>query len=424
MEEILDLLERTAGLVEGTAPTATDEIAAEITAHVGELRILDDNIRALSRGILEFSRQCQEKLQIYREAHPELITSLAHALFSRKVRDAVLLQRDRPRRVLVLGETGTGKERIGDLIARVLCALSDTHTRDDTKVLTVNAATFSEEFFLSELFGHEKGAFTGATTKRTGIAPDAHPLGCVVLDEIGEMHPVVQAQVLRFAQDGRYRPLGANRESTANVHIVSITNRNDSELKSGSIFRSDLYYRLASNVVKVPPLRTLLASSENAFQRIFGILITEVEQELFGYRTADSQSHFALAARDPHPDARKKEVLSAIGSRFRNYDWPGNLREAHQLMMRAHVEGSDAIQEYPNKISAEDARDRRISPTDLAGGLKGIMESHERLIFEHACANCSTIEDIARKLKITRQTVSRKLQKYGLRPQGLRASRL
>ncbi len=149
--------------------------------------------------------------------------------------------------VLVLGESGTGKE----LVARRLHHLSD---RARKPFVRVNCAAIPEELIESELFGHEKGSFTGAHRRQVGKFVQADG-GTIFLDEVGDMSLKTQAKVLRVLQDGEVEPVGAERPFTVDVRVVAATNKNLTAAVSAGNFREDLYFRLAVVVLKTPPLR-------------------------------------------------------------------------------------------------------------------------------------------------------------------------
>jgi len=149
--------------------------------------------------------------------------------------------------ILIVGETGTGKE----VIARYIHGLSD---RRDKPFLVVECTSIPSEIFESELFGHEKGAFTGATTKKEGLVEMARG-GTIFLDEVGDIPYHLQSKLLRFIETKSFRRVGGLREITTDVRIISATNKNLKELIDKGLFRDDLFYRLSTIMVEVPPLR-------------------------------------------------------------------------------------------------------------------------------------------------------------------------
>jgi transcriptional regulator with GAF, ATPase, and Fis domain len=206
--------------------------------------------------------------------------------------------------VLLLGETGTGKE----LLAR---ALHERSPRSARPFLRVNCAAIPASLIESELFGHEKGAFTGAMAARAGRFEAAHG-GSLFLDEIGELGIDVQAKLLRVLQDGTFERVGSSRTQRSDVRIIAATNRDLERAMAEGRFREDLYYRLNVFPIRVPPLRDrrediplLVWSIINRRQRALGRRITDVPK-------------------------RAMQALTA-------YDWPGNVRELENVVERALV---------------------------------------------------------------------------------------
>ncbi len=210
--------------------------------------------------------------------------------------------------VLIHGESGVGKE----VIARSLHTLSNRRNKPFVKI---NCAALPEQLLESELFGYEKGAFTGASARKPGRFELAN-LGTMFLDEIGEMSPALQAKLLQVLQDGEFSPLGGNRDIRVDVRVVVATNRNLQEMVSSGTFREDLYYRL--NVVNlfVPPLR----------DRREEVLILS---EHFLRKYSEKYSR---------PVPRLSEHLTDA---FMEYRWPGNVRELENMIKRIVVLGTE-----------------------------------------------------------------------------------
>jgi PAS domain S-box-containing protein len=210
--------------------------------------------------------------------------------------------------VLILGETGTGKE----LIAR---AIHGASRRRDKPLITINCAAIPAALMESEFFGHEKGAFTGATQKREGRFELADR-GTIFLDEIGELSLDLQAKILRVLQEGEFAPVGSSQTKKGDVRVITATNRDLNQAVRAGVFREDLYYRLNVFPIEVPPLRdrdddiVLLAS--------------------------------AFAAKFAQRMGRRIEPLSAeCKSRLKSYAWPGNVRELHNVIERAVITARD-----------------------------------------------------------------------------------
>jgi two-component system response regulator HydG len=213
---------------------------------------------------------------------------------------------------LVLGESGAGKE----LVARALHEASD---RRDAPFVAVNCSALPEALLESELFGHVRGAFTGAASDRRGLLVEADH-GTLLLDEIGDMPAGLQTKLLRVLQDGDVRPVGADVARTVDVRIVAATHRDLETLIDGGGFRADLYYRLNVATIRVPPLR----------QRRDDVPVL-VE-------------HFLALARARNPHSRVAGFTDAALAALRNAPWPGNVRELQNAVERiAIISGSPMV---------------------------------------------------------------------------------
>jgi DNA-binding NtrC family response regulator len=206
--------------------------------------------------------------------------------------------------VLITGESGTGKE----LAARAIHRLSP---RSGRPFIAVNCAALPESLIESELFGHEKGAFTGAVISRPGCFELAHT-GTLLLDEIGEMPISTQAKLLRVLEDSRVRRLGGKTEFETDVHVIAATNRDPEEAVQKNQLRMDLYYRLNVFQIALPPLRERKGDIPVLVEALLGPL-----NEKFGCRVTDVEP----------------EVLAA----FHKHNWPGNVRELRNVLSRAVI---------------------------------------------------------------------------------------
>jgi two-component system response regulator AtoC len=226
----------------------------------------------------------------------------------REVRDLIGRVADTDVTVLIRGESGTGKE----LVAR---AIHDASPRRDKTFVKVNCAALPSELLESELFGFERGAFTGAIQHKPGKFEFAHE-GTMFLDEISEMHPPLQSKLLQVLQDGEFARLGGRQDVHVDVRIVAATNRDLECAVADGHFREDLFFRLNVVCITLPPLR----------QRRDEIpLLTE---------------RF-LAQYAEHYNRPRIELAQATLQLFNEYEWPGNVRELENLMKRAVVLGSD-----------------------------------------------------------------------------------
>jgi DNA-binding NtrC family response regulator len=308
---------------------------------------------------------------------------------SRKMREVFsLIQQVAPSRaaVLITGESGTGKE----LAARAIHALSP---RRAGPFVAINCAAMPDTLMESELFGHEKGAFTGAVERRAGCFELAQN-GTVLLDEIGDMPTGTQAKLLRVLEDGRVRRLGGKSEIQLDVRVIASTNAPlDAALKEGK-FREDLYYRLNVFPIPLPSLRerpedlpVLAAALLEALNRKHGTKVTELS--------------------------------AAVLDRFHSYSWPGNVRELRNVMERAVIvsgEGTvDPAHLPPGFGGAATARPAAASEN---GGLHipvgYTIEQAERalieLTLEHTKNNKTRAAEI---LGISQKTLFNKLKEYG-----------
>ncbi|MCU7494157.1 MAG: sigma 54-interacting transcriptional regulator [Ignavibacteria bacterium] len=206
--------------------------------------------------------------------------------------------------VLILGETGTGKE----MIAR---AIHNTSSRKDKVMVKVNCATLPAQLIESELFGHEKGSFTGAMERRIGKFELANG-GTIFLDEIGELPLELQAKLLRVLQEKEFERIGGKQTLKADVRVIAATNRNLEEEVNAGRFRADLFYRLNVFPITVPPLRN-----------------RKEDLPLFVRHFAEKYARSM--------GKRVKEISRADFEAFMNYDWPGNIRELEHMIERATI---------------------------------------------------------------------------------------
>jgi two-component system response regulator HydG len=229
--------------------------------------------------------------------------------------------------VLVTGESGTGKE----LVARALHAASE---RGDAPFVAVNCTALPEALLESELFGHARGAFSGASEARRGLFVTADG-GTLFLDEIGEMAPGLQAKLLRVLQDGELRPVGSDASRRVDVRVVAATHADlEARVRAGQ-FRADLLYRLNVLAIRVPPLR-------------------EHPED-----TAELVDVFVARARRRNPGARARRVTPDAVARLRARTWPGNVRELENLVERLvilsggpEVDAADLERLAPDLLSA------------------------------------------------------------------------
>ncbi|UQA63912.1 sigma-54 dependent transcriptional regulator [Polyangium aurulentum] len=293
--------------------------------------------------------------------------------------------------VLVLGETGTGKE----LAAREIHARSP---RAEGPFVAENCGVFTEGVLASELFGHEAGAFTGAGKRRRGVFEQAHG-GTLFLDEVGELHPRVQAALLRVLQEGALRRVGGEGRVSVDVRVVAATHRDLAAMVKGGAFREDLYYRLRGATIEVPPLR---ARGEDV-----DLLVETFLAELRARRGGGRRQRVT------------REAMRALAS----YGWPGNVRELRAEVMRWGVFCDEVIDvgDLAPEIKAgegEGAAKGGPSTTERAGGtrtLREVVEGAERSAIARAlAAEGGNLSRTARALGIDRNTLKRKMRGFGI----------
>jgi two-component system, NtrC family, response regulator AtoC len=234
--------------------------------------------------------------------------------------------------VLIRGESGVGKE----LVAR---AIHQRSPRRDRPFVKVNCAALPAELLESELFGHEKGAFTGAATTRVGKFEQADT-GTIFLDEIGEMKAALQAKLLHVLQDGQFTKLGSNKPINVDVRVVAATNRDLETMMQNNEFREDLYYRLKVIELTVPPLR----ERRNEISHLAGFFIDR------------------YARRYNRPPRALSDELAQL---FQTYDWPGNIRELENMIKRIVILQDESL------VVREMTRAARPQPAYAAVGVGG-----------------------------------------------------
>jgi DNA-binding NtrC family response regulator len=278
--------------------------------------------------------------------------------------------------VLICGASGTGKE----LVAR---ALHHNSLRRDLPLVTINCAALQETLLESELFGHEKGAFTGAVQAKPGLFEVAEG-GTLFIDEVAEMAPGLQAKLLRVLEDGHYRRVGGTRELHADVRVIAATNRPLEEEQQAGRFREDLYYRLNVITVALPLLR-------------------ERRQDI-----PELIEHF-LTTRQVGA-VRSRVQADALETLCR-YDWPGNVRELANVLERAQILAEEyliTLDDLPENLTAPAA-------TAQSGGdplhLREVERRHVREVLLQAKGNKV---HAARTLGISRRALYRLIEKYHL----------
>jgi len=293
--------------------------------------------------------------------------------------------------VLIQGETGTGKE----LVAK---AIHNQSPRSRGPLISVNCAAIPETLIESELFGYEKGAFTGASSQRDGLVAAADG-GTLFLDEVGELPLEAQARLLRVLQEKEVRPIGATKSRTVDIRLVAATHRNLSELAKQGKFREDLYYRLDVISIKLPPLR----------ERGHDIVLI-----------ADSILEKAFNSFGRELIRLSPESIQAITT----YRWPGNVRELENVMQRAAILCDETDEIPPAALDI----DLALVPTneldsgivshanpDSSGELEGelsLEDYFQRFVLEHQDSMSET--ELAKKLGVSRKCLWERRQRFGI----------
>lgn len=300
---------------------------------------------------------------------------------------ALLVARIAPRDVTVLvsGESGTGKERVAEAIVR-------GSTRAERPFVRFNCSTLTNELADAELFGHAKGAFTGAVRGRNGLFREAHG-GTLLLDEIGELDLALQAKLLRVLQEGEVRPIGEDRTFAVDVRILAATHQDLANLVETGRFREDLYYRLKVVTLTIPPLRErpqdIALLARHFLQRYaerFGIGSLRVPDQLF--------------------------------ERLREHSWPGNVRElenAIEAMVALSDEGELDLTHLPAPATSPTLGREPAAQAAPAPGLslKQRVEAYERgLIVSALEATGGNRQRAAQLLQLSRATLHDKLHRY------------
>lgn len=295
-----------------------------------------------------------------------------------------------PSTALITGESGTGKE----LVARAIHELSD---RKEGPFIAINCASIPASLLESELFGHEKGSFTGATSRKVGLLEEAH-LGTVFLDEIGETDMAMQTKLLRFLQERTVRRVGSVKDIPIDVRVIAATNRNLAKRIEEGNFREDLFYRLNVFPIHVPPLRER----------------TEDIAPLAAFFLTCFSTAFGRDFREVSPQAL---VL------MERYGWPGNIRELKNVIERICImrPGPTLLPEHlPQEIrgttqvtSPSGPFKTDQLPADM--GLDEALEAYEKSLLSQALEKTGgNVAQTALLLKIPRGTLRYKMEKYGL----------
>jgi DNA-binding NtrC family response regulator len=285
-------------------------------------------------------------------------------------------------RVCIFGETGTGKE----LIARTLHARS---SRAHGPFVTLNCAAVPAELIESELFGHEKGAFTGAASRHTGKFEQAQG-GTLFLDEIGDMSPVMQTKLLRVLEENEIERVGGDRPVTVNVRVVVATHRTLEELVKKGAFRQDLYHRIFVFPILLPPLRDRLDD--------IPVLV----------------AHFARQITEQNgwkPQAFTAEAMTAL----QRYPWPGNVRELRNIIERVMLLSGESVDAASVEATLPQQESKTVQATPSTGTLAERVDAFEReVLLAEVKSHSYRMTETAKALGLERSHLYKKCQALGI----------
>ena len=275
---------------------------------------------------------------------------------------------------LILGENGTGKENLAQFI-------HDNSNRNGKPFLAVNCAAYSDELLRSELFGHEKGSFTGADSRKIGVFEAANG-GTVLLDEIGDISSKMQVSLLRVLQTKKVQAVGSTKEIDVNVRVLAATNKDIEGLCEQEVFRTDLFYRLAVTELKIPPLKERGKKEITALINHFNSLLASRFQEKGLLKIS-------------------KETMDCLVS----YGFKGNVRELENMFIHFYTfcDTEINLSDLPQRVK----ENKSLSLT--------LSDNEKQHILKVLSINKGNILATSKSLDVHRDTLKRKLQDYGVR---------
>jgi Nif-specific regulatory protein len=353
----------------------------------GAIRAEDMNLLAvfaeLAAIAMANARRIERDRKTLREMQEELELKYEIVGESRALRQVIsdaLKVANAKTSTLIVGESGTGKELLARLIHRA-------GSRRNAPLVVLNCAAVPESLLEDELFGHEKGAFTGAVSRAIGKFELADG-GTIFLDEIGEMNPTMQSKLLRILQEGVFYRLGGNESVPVDIRVIAATNRNIEQEVADGRFREDLYYRLNVVQLRMPPLRERKEDIPLLAEHFLGLFKQE-------------RGH-------PHLRLSKEAMDCMLG-----YDWPGNIREMKNAIERAVVMGNAAeiqpadLPAFSRKAEGAGAPDGR--------SLKEATDRFKRELVAARLRQCGGNRSLtAKSMQVQRTYLSRLISKYGL----------
>lgn len=368
---------------------SADKVAREVENLDKELAMLSSVAELMSKivHIRALEEENRRLRKIVGSGHSPSMDIIGHSKAMQEVFGLVAQVADSNTTVLITGETGTGKE----LIAR---AIHNNSPRKDGPMVQVNCSAIPDTLIESELFGHEKGAFTGALAQRRGRFEEANG-GTIFLDEVGELSAAAQVKLLRVLQEKRFQPLGSSRVVNVNVRIIAATNRNLEQDILSDRFRADLFYRLNVFPIYLPPLR----------ERGSDVILL-----------AD---HFLLKY-NKEMGKKVKRISTAAIEVFLSHKWPGNVRELENCIERAvlmtRTDQVDCVHLPPSLQIKERETDRKDRSK-----LSSAVEAQERtLIIDALTETGGNQTKAAKMLGTTKRIIQYKISKMGIDPKHFR----
>jgi len=368
---------------------SADKVAREVKNLDKELAILSSVAELMAKAvhIRALEEENRRLKKIVGSNRPPSMETIGHSKPMQEVFGLVAQVADSNTTVLISGETGTGKE----LIARAIHLNSPRH---NGPIVQVNCAAIPDTLIESELFGHERGAFTGALQQRRGRFEEANG-GTIFLDEVGELSAAAQVKLLRVLQEKRFQPLGSSRVVNVNVRIIAATNRNLEQDILSERFRADLFYRLNVFPIYLPPLR----------ERGSDVILL-----------AD---HFILKY-SKEMGKNIKRISTAAIEVFLSHKWPGNVRELENCIERAVLLSNSDTIECMHLPPSLQAKEKELDKKER-GKLSSVVEAQERSLIIDALEEVAGNQTKAAKmLGTTKRIMQYKIAKLGIDPKFFR----
>jgi two-component system nitrogen regulation response regulator NtrX len=327
----------------------------------------------------------EAELDLFRERERQRYQISGHSKATTELKDQIKIVAPTDAWVLIVGENGTGKE----IVAHTMHRLSKRNTKP---FIEVNCAAIPEDLIESELFGHEKGAFTGATTMKRGKFDQANE-GTLFLDEIGDMSLRAQSKVLRILQEQRFERVGGNRTIRVDTRVIAATNKNLEEEIAKGTFRDDLYFRLNVIPIRVPPLRERVDD------------IPELVDEFLDEFSLDTKKECKFLTSDA------LELL-------KKYSWPGNVRELRNLIERTAIlcpGAAISAKDIPSPFNTSGIGESKQEPLFSFGTLKEGREVFEKSFIASKLRQFEgNITKTAEAIGVERSNLHKKIKAYGL----------